>query len=442
MFPAHTLTFLFADLRDYTSFVERHGDIAAAQLIADYRRLVRHEVAGTGGGEVKTEGDSFFVAFATARQALHCAIGILREAERLNAERPERPLRIGIGIHAGEPVPQGSEYVGSAVNVAARMAQQASAGELLVSEVVRGLLRTSGAPPMQEREGLVLKGVDDPPRIYSVAWQSAAQGAAEGVGVEALPVPRPPVVSLGPLRVPVALVVGVALVIVAGAVTLVVGTRVAPQPSVGANAEPSVPAAANPPPPPVKVGALLWRATLDGSGSELEPRYVVGDSDASDIRFRPGEVELVVLKAGGNTGTTFKRSAPRIFYAEMDLKVRPGSDVRFIWSMRRTEKAEHEVRLETQSEELWISYVNVGVKSDRISGRPTIAGLASGKVVTLGVLADGTAYVLFVDGRKVTEGVDGRLADVETPFGLALAGKEGAVSILDVRVYALADATR
>lgn len=422
LFPAHTLTFLFADLRDYTSFVERHGDIAAAQLIADYRRLVRREVAGTGGGEVKTEGDSFFVVFSTARQALHCAIGILREAERLNAERPERPLRIGVGIHAGEPVPQGSDYVGSAVNVAARLAQQAGAGELLVSEVVRGLLHAGGTPPMQEREGIALKGVDDPPRVYRVVWQRAGANADTRAEVVAPPA----------RRLPLALAAG-ALVVIVGALALTfAGMRTA-----GPQIEPRPGAA-----PPVSVGALLWRAALDGTGGEFEQRYLVGDREASDVRFRPGELELVVLKSGGNTGIAFKRSAPKVFYGELDLKVRPASDVRFIWSMRRTERAEHEVRFETQSEEVWVSYVIIGVRSDRISGRPTVAGISGGRVVTFGVLADGTGYALFVDGRKVTEGVDARLADVETPFALALAGKDGAVTILGVRLYALPEAAR
>ena len=54
-----TRTFLFSDLRDYTRFVEQHGDVAAASLIADYRRIVRAELARHEGGEVKTEGDSF-----------------------------------------------------------------------------------------------------------------------------------------------------------------------------------------------------------------------------------------------------------------------------------------------------------------------------------------------------------------------------------------------
>ncbi len=166
-----TRTFLFADLRDYTSFVERHGDEAAAALIARYRELVRGEIKRAAGAEVKTEGDSFYVTFLSAQQTLDAAIAILRAADRTATSDKERQLRIGIGLHAGEPVPQEGQYVGSAVNIAARLAQNAGPGELLVSDVVRGLLRTSGLPEMEERRGLVLKGVRDAPRAYSVRWK-------------------------------------------------------------------------------------------------------------------------------------------------------------------------------------------------------------------------------------------------------------------------------
>jgi class 3 adenylate cyclase/tetratricopeptide (TPR) repeat protein len=167
-----TRTFLFSDLRDYTRFVETHGDEAARTLIADYRRIVRAEIAKHEGAEVKTEGDSFYVVFTNARAAVACASAILREADRYSRERPERPMRIGAGIHAGEPVPHEGQYVGSAVIVAARLAQQSEAGELLVSEVVRALLPKNGAPRMTERDGLVLKGINDPPRIYRVDWRA------------------------------------------------------------------------------------------------------------------------------------------------------------------------------------------------------------------------------------------------------------------------------
>ena len=163
-----TRTFLFSDLRDFTSFVERNGDDAATELIRTYRVLVRDQIARSGGGEVKTEGDSFYVVFDSARQALSCGIGIQRAAARVSTS--DRPIRIGIGIHAGEPVPHDGQFVGSAVNVAARLAQNAAADELLVSDVIRGLLRTSDVPPMHER-AVTMKGITDPPRAFVVQWR-------------------------------------------------------------------------------------------------------------------------------------------------------------------------------------------------------------------------------------------------------------------------------
>jgi class 3 adenylate cyclase len=146
-----TRTFLFSDLRDYTRFVEQHGDAAAATLIADYRRIVRAELARHEGGEVKTEGDSFYVVFNTTGSAVTCAAAILRGADRYSREHPDRQMRIGVGIHAGEPVPHEGQYVGSAVILAARLAQSSQAGELLVTEVVRQLLPRSLTLPMAER---------------------------------------------------------------------------------------------------------------------------------------------------------------------------------------------------------------------------------------------------------------------------------------------------
>ena len=165
-----TLTFLFADLRDYSAFVERQGDAAAAELIRDYRQMMREQIAAAEGAEIKTEGDSFYVVFDTAQQAVRCAVAIQRMAARKTAERSERPIHIGIGINTGEPVPEDDGFVGSAVNVAARLAQNAKASEILVSEVVRGLVRASGTAPMEERTGITLKNIQDVPRIFAVDW--------------------------------------------------------------------------------------------------------------------------------------------------------------------------------------------------------------------------------------------------------------------------------
>jgi sugar lactone lactonase YvrE len=163
-----TLTFLFADIRDYTSYVEQHGDAQAGRLIADFRKMVRAQLAATGGGEVKTEGDSFYLVFRTAGQAVRCGAAILREAELRTGS--DRALRVGVGIHAGEPIPLERQYVGSAVNLAARIGSAAESGELLISDTVRGLLRTSGLPPLTEHAPMQLKGIQDVPRVFSVDW--------------------------------------------------------------------------------------------------------------------------------------------------------------------------------------------------------------------------------------------------------------------------------
>src|SRR5258708_4518386 len=146
-----TRTFLFSDLRDYTRFVETHGDEAARTLIADYRRIVRAEIAKHEGGEVKTEGDSFYVVFTTTGSAVSCAAAILREADRSSRERPDRPMRIGAGIHAGEPVPHEGPFVRSAVIVAAPLAPNPSAAQLLTPALVRPLLPPTPPLPTPNR---------------------------------------------------------------------------------------------------------------------------------------------------------------------------------------------------------------------------------------------------------------------------------------------------
>ena len=164
---------MFSDLRDYTSFVEAKGDAAAARLLREYRTLVRREVARHDGAEVKTEGDSFYVVFPSASSALECAVAILRSAEARNGKDPTAALRIGIGLHAGETVEYDDQFVGSAVNIASRLAGKAGAMELVISDTLRGLIRTSQMLSMSDRGPLELKGVAEPVRAWTVEWRDA-----------------------------------------------------------------------------------------------------------------------------------------------------------------------------------------------------------------------------------------------------------------------------
>jgi class 3 adenylate cyclase len=163
----HTRGFLFADLRGYTQFVETHGDKAASELLSAYRTLVRAAVARSSGAEIRTEGDGFYVVFPSASSAIRCAMAILEEAAQSSAAAGG-PLPVGIGIHAGETEDSAEGFVGSAVNIAARVCALAGPGELLVTETVRGLVRTSMPLAMEPRGRRHLKGIREPIGLFTV----------------------------------------------------------------------------------------------------------------------------------------------------------------------------------------------------------------------------------------------------------------------------------
>ncbi len=82
---------LFADLRDYTGFAEREGDARAAALLARYRDLVRPVVAQTGGAEIRTEGDSFYIVFPSATAAIRAGLAIVAATVAATAADPLAP---------------------------------------------------------------------------------------------------------------------------------------------------------------------------------------------------------------------------------------------------------------------------------------------------------------------------------------------------------------
>ena len=159
--------FLFADLRNWSAWVEAHGDHAAAELLHAYRELVRKAVAEADGAEIRTEGDSFYVAFGAPSAAVACGLRILELAQESTAAAG-KPIAVGIGIHAGETVETEDGYIGSAVNVAARICAQAAAGELLVSDAVRSLTKGYLDVAFVPRGRKALKGIGEEIALFRV----------------------------------------------------------------------------------------------------------------------------------------------------------------------------------------------------------------------------------------------------------------------------------
>ena len=159
-----TRGFLFADLRGYTAFVEQRGAAAAAELLTRYRALAREAIGRFGGAEIKTEGDSFYVVFDSVSSAVRCGLAIVADAQGGSDEA----IRVGVGIHAGETIEADGGYVGSPVNIAARICAQAGAGEVLVSETVRALTMTLLPVRFKSRGRPQLKGIAEPIELFAV----------------------------------------------------------------------------------------------------------------------------------------------------------------------------------------------------------------------------------------------------------------------------------
>jgi class 3 adenylate cyclase len=172
--PSVARGFLFADLRNYSAWVETHGDHAAANLLRAYRDLVRQAAAEFHGAEIKTEGDSFYVVFGSPSVALSCGLRIL-ELARQSQAAAGGPIPVGVGVHVGETVATDEGYVGSVVNVAARVCAKAAAGELLVTDAVRSLTRTYLDVTFLPRGRKRLKGISEPIGLYRVTPASASE---------------------------------------------------------------------------------------------------------------------------------------------------------------------------------------------------------------------------------------------------------------------------
>jgi YVTN family beta-propeller protein len=173
--PRGTVTFLFTDIEGSTRLVKQLRD-QYADLLAEHQRILRKAFDAHGGREIDTQGDSFFVAFPRAKDAVSAAV----DAQRAVAEQtwPQgAELRVRMGVHTGEPIVGEERYVGLGVHRAARICAAGHGGQLLVSQTTRELLRGDPLTDVSLRDlgEHELKDLDEPERIY----QLVAPGLAE-----------------------------------------------------------------------------------------------------------------------------------------------------------------------------------------------------------------------------------------------------------------------
>jgi YVTN family beta-propeller protein len=136
--PSGTVTFLFTDIEGSTRLVKELGPVWG-ETLAEHQRILRAAFAAHGGREVDTQGDSFFVAFGRAKDAVASAIDAQRDLAAY--DWPEGgAVRVRMGLHTGEPRLGGERYVGLGVHKAARIAAAGHGGQVLLSRTTRDLV--------------------------------------------------------------------------------------------------------------------------------------------------------------------------------------------------------------------------------------------------------------------------------------------------------------
>jgi class 3 adenylate cyclase len=187
--PDGTVTIMFSDIQDSTVLTERFGDRRWLELLGDHDRIVREQLELHDGYEVKSQGDGFMLAFASARSAVHCAISIQRELATFREGNPERPLHVRIGLHTGEVIRDNDDFFGKHVILAARVGGKATGGEILVSSLLAQLVASSGDFEFGPEREIELKGLSGSYGVADVLWEGAAR--AKDAGAKALHTPAP-----------------------------------------------------------------------------------------------------------------------------------------------------------------------------------------------------------------------------------------------------------
>jgi len=163
---------VFVDLAGFTSLTDAMGDQAGASVLERFAHIVRQATGRWDGRIVKQIGDAFMVVFPEARPAVACAL----EIERLVAREPQFAA-VRSGIHCGPVLYREGDYVGTSVNVAARLVAEAERHQVLVTAAVRN--EAGGLPnvefvPLGRRR---LRGLVDEVELFAAAESDAGIAA-------------------------------------------------------------------------------------------------------------------------------------------------------------------------------------------------------------------------------------------------------------------------
>lgn len=164
-------TFCFVDIAGYTALTESHGDLAAADLVDDFCKLVRESIFPDGHFQ-SLIGDCAFLLFPDPITATRALLRLYR----LIADRHSFPI-VRAGLHHGSALMRDHHHVGTTVNIAARIAAQATGGQILCTDSVTDCLRSVNLADIDivHKGSIYLKNLPDPVELYELMPSDAVR---------------------------------------------------------------------------------------------------------------------------------------------------------------------------------------------------------------------------------------------------------------------------
>jgi adenylate cyclase len=158
-----TAVILFADIANSTALTEKLGDATFREQARELDIASRVAIRDNGGTPIegKLLGDGVLAVFTSASQAIEAALACRRAGDGAG-------LSLHLGLHAGDVIRENGNVFGGAVNIASRVSELSAPGEVLVSDIVRGLARTSADVRFEDRGEKSLKGIQEPARVWAV----------------------------------------------------------------------------------------------------------------------------------------------------------------------------------------------------------------------------------------------------------------------------------
>src|SRR5664279_4032714 len=173
---------VFSDLVDSTALLANLGDDRMELVRRAHVSDVTAAVDVAGGRVVKTLGDGVMASFESALGALRAAAQIQAAVERLDVAHGGIGIAARVGVAAGEPIPDGDDLHGMTVVIASRLYSSAGTGEVLVQDLVQGLVASRDGLALEDARDYELKGVPLPVSASRLRWRDLAAAVDGGKG--------------------------------------------------------------------------------------------------------------------------------------------------------------------------------------------------------------------------------------------------------------------